>query len=327
MGISLLSLIGLIICIGLCYRITLPELSEPLGKMIDMGGYEMHIIQEGEKSDKPTVVIQAGAGLSTDFFHWLSEGLKDSLRVIRYDRIGLGKSDPLDAPRDPEAVARRLYELLKKAGESPPYLLIGHSIGGPQIRVFAELYPDEVQGLFFLDATHPDHVERYDAPKQTSFKYKAYLVSIELQAFLSDVGVMPLIDRLWGTPYYGQGLPDEANQRFKEAMRDGKAFRAFKEEMRNYYSTIARSGQVEDFGSLAIRAFYAVPEDPVERQRKREKLVEKINKYGKHKEYSEISSNAEGIEMPGNHVSIFTEQNNADFICEEVLEVVRELEY
>ena len=87
----------------------------------------------------------------------------------------------------------------------------------------------------------------------------------------------------------------------------------------------SRSGEVEDFGSLPIRAFHAVPEDRVQRARNREKLMQKIS-FGKHKEYAELSTNAKGIEIPGNHVSIFTEKENAAIICEEVMKVLRELE-
>ena len=323
-GIFLIAFLGLIVLVGLGYRFFLPQPHEPLGELIDMDGYQLHIVLAGEKSDKPTLVIEGGGGLSTEFYHWLSEDLKDHLRVIRYDRIGIGQSDALDSPRDPETVARRLHALLNKAGESPPYIMMGHSTGGPQIRVFTELYPDEVQGLFFLDATHPDHVVRYNAPKQTSFKYRGYLASIELQAVLCDLGILPLYDRLFGTPYYGPGLPDTINDRFKECLRNGKAFRGYKEETKYYYATLERSGQLEDFGDLPIRAFHAVPEDPVERELKREKLQTKIQ-FGKHKEYADLSTNGKGIEIPGNHVSIFTERDNAAIICGEVIQLLEEL--
>lgn len=325
-GIFIFSFLGLIIIAGLSYRLFIPEGPEPMGEMIDMDGYQLHILQAGEKSNLPTLVIEGGGGLSTEFYHWLSEDLKKHMRVVRYDRIGIGKSDALDAPRDPETVARRLHALLEKAGESPPYLMMGHSTGGPQIRVFTELFPDEVEGMFFLDATHPDHVERYNAPKETSFKYKGYLASIEILAVLCDLGIFPLYDQLFGTPYYGPGLPDSVNRSFKECLRNGKAFRAYKEETRYYYRTLERSGRKEDFGSLPIRAFHAVPEDPAERESKRNMVQKKI-KQVRHKEYADLSSNGKSIEIPGNHVSIFTERVNAAIICKEVLKLLDELGY
>jgi pimeloyl-ACP methyl ester carboxylesterase len=286
----------------------------------------MHIVAEGAKNDKPTLVIEGGGGLPTDYFHWLNEDLKDSLRVVRYDRIGIGFSDAVESLRDPETVAKRLHALLEKAGEKPPYLMMGHSTGGPQIRVFTELYPEEVAGMFFLDATHPDHIQRYNAPTPTSFKFKGYIASIELQAILCDLGVFPLFDELFGTPYNGPGLPDHINKRFKACLQNGKAFRAYKEETNYYHETLERSGRVEDFGDLPIRAFHAVPEDVQERAIKSEKLATKI-KLGKHKEYADLSTNGKSIEIPGNHVSIFTERSNAAIICKEVIQLLHELGY
>ncbi|MEL6257022.1 MAG: alpha/beta fold hydrolase [Bacteroidota bacterium] len=327
MGLSFFSFLFVITLAGLGYRLFFAEPYEPLGKMIDMDGYQLHILQAGEKSDKPTLVIEGGGGLTTEFYHWLSEELKDSMRVVRYDRIGINHSDEISSPRDPETVANRLHKLLQKAGESPPYVMMGHSTGGPQIRVFTELYTDEVKAMFFLDATHPDHVIRYNAPEQTSFKYKGYLASIEGQAILCDLGIFPLYDKLFGTPYFGEGLPEEMNQRIKGQFQTGKTFRAYKKETEYYYATLERSGKVEDFGALPIRAFHAVPPDSEWRKVYDAKVRERIKLYGKHKEYAELSSNGKSIEIPGNHVSIFSRKENAEIICKEVIDVVKELGY
>jgi len=325
MGISFVSILLLIIASGLVYRIFMPEPNQPLGKLVDMGNYQLHVVSAGEKSSKPTLVIEGGGGLTTEFYHWLSEGLKDSMRVVRYDRIGINHSDETSASRDPEAVARRLHTLLKKAGESPPYVMMGHSTGGPQIRVFAELFPNEVKAMFFIDATHPDHVVRYNAPKKTSFKYKGYLASIELQAILCDLGIFSLFDTLFGTPYFGEGLPDEINQRIKEQFQIGKTFRAYKRETEYYYATLERSGKVEDFGTLPIRAFHAVSPDTEWRRKHDKKIHKRIKLYGKHKEYAELSTNGKSIEIFGNHISIFTDKENAAIICKEVIQVLKEI--
>jgi pimeloyl-ACP methyl ester carboxylesterase len=245
------------------------------------------------------------------------------MRVVRYDRAGLGHSDECTTPRDPETVAKELHLLLEKAGESPPYLLMGHSIGGPYIRVFTELYPDEVMGMVFLDATHPDHIARYNAPKKTDFKYKGYLWTIKDQAFLSDIGILPVYDKLVGTPYYGPGLPDEINHNFKEVLYNGKSFRGYAKEMEHYYDILERSGQVEDFGSLPILAFNAISEDPGQRQKDSEKF-DSIRNLGNHKEYAELSTNGKYIAIPGNHLSIFTKKENAAIICGEVMCLLEE---
>ncbi|MEL6134774.1 MAG: alpha/beta hydrolase [Bacteroidota bacterium] len=302
-GLASLSLLGFIILAGLIFLLLTPAPQPPQGKLVDVGGYKLHIVGEGEKGNSPTLVIEGGAGLPTEFTYWLNEGLKDRVRVIRYDRAGIGHSDKCVTPRDPETIARELHRLLEAAGESPPYIMMGHSLGGPYIRVFTELYPDEVRGMFFLDATHPDHVVRYNVMKESDVKFKVFLWSIELQAILSDLGIMSLVDKVWGTPYRGEGLPEEINDRFKEHLRNGKTFRAFKEEIRYYHTTLKRSGELEDFGDLPIRAVSAVSEDPTTRQLAAEK-AQNTPKRGTHKEYFELSSNGKHIQIPGDQTQL-----------------------
>lgn len=325
LGLTFMSLLGMIVLAGLVFRLLEPKSYEPIGTLIDVNGTRLHIIQAGEKSEAPTLVIEGGGGLPTEFSYWLEKGLKDSMRVIRYDRAGIGHSDECTTARDPETIARELHTLLEKAGEEPPYIMMGHSLGGPYIRVFTEIYPDEVKAMFFLDATHPDHVARTNAIKETDFKYKAYVWSIGAEALIADLGIMRLIDEVYGTPYFGEGLPDEMNARFKHFIGRGKIFRAYQQEIKHYYITLARSGEVEDFGDMPIRAFSAIHTGVDKSQMG---LQEDYRPFpdGKHKEYADLSSNGKQINIVGNHLTLFTKEENAAIICREVLEVVRELE-
>ena len=89
-------LIVLIILSGLVFRIFSPEPHKPKGKIVNVNGIDLHIQATGIKRNKPTVIIESGASSSTEYYHWLSEGMKDSLRVIRYDRAGNGYSELSD---------------------------------------------------------------------------------------------------------------------------------------------------------------------------------------------------------------------------------------
>ncbi len=307
--------IVLIILAGLIFRLFM-HTEVPEGELINIGKFKLHINSSGEKSNKPTVVIEGGAGLSTEFYHWLNQGLKDSLRVVRYDRAGLGYSDECVTPRDPETIAHELHTLLEKSGESPPYIMMGHSLGGPYIRVFTELYPDEVVAMFFLDATHHDHIERYNAPKASSFRFKGFMAFTGLQATVADMGILSLFDRLVGTPYYGEGLPDEINSRIKGLLNNGKSFRGYKQEMKHYYATLKRSAQTDDFGSLPIRSFTAIREHSENEKSKEDK---------EYKEFEDLSTNGKHFGIVGNHVTVFSKKENANVICKEVLRVVNTL--
>lgn len=75
--------------------------------------------------------------------------------VVAYDRAGNGESADDGQPPTPQHVARRLHALLAEAGARPPYVLVGHSWGGPLITMFQSLYPGEVAGLVYVDPTWP----------------------------------------------------------------------------------------------------------------------------------------------------------------------------
>jgi pimeloyl-ACP methyl ester carboxylesterase len=67
----------------------------------------------------------------------------------------MGWSDPAPGPRDADAIAAQLHDLLQAAGVTGPIVLMGHSIAGIYIRDYASHYPDQVQGLIFVDASTP----------------------------------------------------------------------------------------------------------------------------------------------------------------------------
>ena len=254
-------LLALIVIAGLVVRIFSPKPHKPLGKLVSIGDFKLHINATGEKSHKPTLVIEGGSGTATEYYHWLSEGLKDSMRVVRYDRAGIGYSDECITPRDPETIAHELHQLLEKAGESPPYIMAGHSLGGPYIRVFTELYPGEVEAMFLLDATHPKRVERITSiPKESSWRHKLFMGTQRVQPILADMGILMLYDLMFG-PSFGremEGIPDEMNSRSVDFLINGKYARAVVEEMAYYYSCLERAGRVTDFGELPIRVFTPV---------------------------------------------------------------------
>lgn len=126
----------------------------PPGKLVDVGGYRLHLNCTGKSG--PTVVLIAGAG---DFsFDWglVQPGVSRFTRGCSYDRAGLAWSEPGPTPRTMRQDAYELHMLLKAARIRGPYVLVGHSIGGLIARVYAEQYPDEVAGMVLIDSTHED---------------------------------------------------------------------------------------------------------------------------------------------------------------------------
>lgn len=334
-GLSIGSLLSLIILAGLVVRIFGPTPHQQLGELVDIGDFKLHINSTGEKSNKPTLVIEGGGGTATEYYHWLSEGLKDSIRVVRYDRAGIGYSEASNTPRTPEVIARELHQLLEKAGESPPYIMAGHSLGGPYIRVFTELYPDEVEAMFLLDATHPERVERITSiPRESSWKYKLFIATQRAQVVLADMGILMLYDMIAG-PSFGrkmEGIPDEITNRTVDFLINGKYARAMTDEMEYYYSTLQRAGRVTDFGTLPIRVFTSedkeIPEDVYQKYLKKGKDLRKNQRISGdlQKDYLNLSTDSKLFEINGGHNTIYTKKENAAIICQEVIQLLGELE-
>ena len=132
---------------------------KPPGRLVDVGGYRLHLDCAG--AGGPTVVLIAGAG---DFsFDWslVRPGASRFARVCSYDRAGLAWSDLGPTPRTMRQDAYELHTLLARAGVAPPYVLVGHSIGGLIARVYAAQYPREVAGVVLVDSTSEDTTLSY----------------------------------------------------------------------------------------------------------------------------------------------------------------------
>ena len=131
--------------------------SRPESMRVDVGGYKLHIRCMGE--GKPAVILDAGLGGSAADWNRVQRGLAATTRVCTYDRAGYGNSDPGPFPRTSSRIAAELRTLLEGARIPPPYILVGHSFGGYNMRMFAGLYPDETVGLVLVDAPHEGQVE------------------------------------------------------------------------------------------------------------------------------------------------------------------------
>ena len=115
------------------------------------------ISYSGICGDPPTVVFQSGLGDGMSVWNSVIHQLPRTVSLFAYDRPGYGGSASAPGRRDPCAIAGELREALRAAGYRPPYVLVGHSLGGIYQYAFAKLYPREVGGILLIDATHPDH--------------------------------------------------------------------------------------------------------------------------------------------------------------------------
>ncbi|KFF23782.1 alpha/beta fold hydrolase [Chryseobacterium vrystaatense] len=315
---------------GLCYRIFSPK-PVPPGKLVDVNGTSLHVRAEGEKKSLPTIIIEAGAHSNTDMLHWLAEGLKNNTRVIRYDRDGKWFSESSNKDHiSPEFYAHQLHELLEKIGEKPPYLLVGHSMGGPYNRIFRDLYPNEVEGMVFIDSSHPEQWKRL-AQKELVPKEQTKILKIG--SILADLGILGIYNNTLGKAVYqGDGLPIEVHSRSRSlTSNSGDVYRMFLRENELNNEVLKRAGKAKDLDSLPVLVFTAT-EQYKESQKKRyrkegidpEKEVQLW--FNMQKELKELSSNGKQIVMDASHGTIITKKENADIISKEILLLSEKIE-
>lgn len=126
----------------------------PLGELVDIGGYRMHLYCTG-KGDQ-TVVLSPGSGDFSFDWHLVQQSLSASARVCSYDRAGTGWSDTGPQPATMRQEAHDVRAALQRAKERGPFILVGQSLGGLVVRVFAQQYPRDTAGVVLVDATSPD---------------------------------------------------------------------------------------------------------------------------------------------------------------------------
>jgi pimeloyl-ACP methyl ester carboxylesterase len=159
----------------------------PRGHLVQAGSIRMNIDCSGQGS--PTVVLETGSGGPSVDWLMVQPEVAKFARVCSYDRAGYGWSDSGPEPRSSLQIAHELKQLLEAAGEKGPYVLVGHSMGGYDIRVYTGQYPNDVAGIVLVDASHedqelraPESIRKWsqDSRKHPGWKKLKYFVQLSL---------------------------------------------------------------------------------------------------------------------------------------------------
>lgn len=126
------------------------------GRLVDVGGRKLHLHCTG--AGAPTVVLEAGASAFAIDWSLVQPEIARTNRVCSYDRAGHGWSDPAKAVTTPERVALDLHAALAAAGEKPPYVMVGASMGGIYVRIYQARHPDDIVGMVLVDPAHEDRL-------------------------------------------------------------------------------------------------------------------------------------------------------------------------
>lgn len=125
-----------------------------LAEEISLGDFSISHVDCG--SDNPTVIIEAGLNQSKRSYFGLQKNLMSTARVITYDHAGTGESTISGNPRTLPFYVQELESFIASKNLKPPFIIIGHSMGGYVARYFAHMHPNDVAGLVLLDSAHED---------------------------------------------------------------------------------------------------------------------------------------------------------------------------
>jgi pimeloyl-ACP methyl ester carboxylesterase len=117
------------------------------------GGRQVEFTRMG--TGGPVVVFEAGGGMRMTTWKKVLPAVAAFTNAVAYNRAGFGNSSPVNAPRNGPTIVRELRAFLQDVGLNPPYVLVGHSLGGLYMQLFTRLHPDEVAGLVLVDPTPP----------------------------------------------------------------------------------------------------------------------------------------------------------------------------
>jgi thioesterase domain-containing protein len=128
-------------------------------RITQVEGRAVEIELQGQGS--PSVVFESGLGDDLSPWSEVASSIANRTTCLSYSRAGYGQSATSKSPRrDQQTVAAELDELLQSLNLPPPYILVGHSLGGVYVQAYAAAYPQKVAGLVLVDPTHPDQLAR-----------------------------------------------------------------------------------------------------------------------------------------------------------------------
>jgi len=221
----------------------------PTGKIINIGERNIHLNCKGK--GKPIVVFESGLDTSGSLsWSMVHDEIAKTTRACSYDRAGMMWSDLRYGYQEliGKAIAEDLNKALLNAGENPPYVLVGHSFGGPYITIFTKYFGSSVAGLVFVDTSHPDQVEIFKEYKEPFVNLILYAVMDFFEPIWSDVGL---------TRYFAESNDDRL---INQSLKDEQATDAYSpssglaltKESQSYVQTLNEAGSFRSFGDRPL---------------------------------------------------------------------------
>ena len=247
--ISIIGLVILLLAVGIVVAGTIAKSNlakkyPAPGQLVDVGGYKMHINCVGQGS--PTVILEAGMGDSSLIWTYVQPEIANTNQVCSYDRAGYGWSEAGPYPRTTLNEVQELHTLLANANITGPFVMVGHSLGGVNVRVYAHQYPDEVVGMVLVDSAHEDQTLFPEIQKINEQGLK----QLGLLKFLSYSGLMALAPQNIPNP----GLPEDVYAQYQAINATNRNIDTYATEMTAGNDSFAdvRSLHITSFGNMPL---------------------------------------------------------------------------
>jgi pimeloyl-ACP methyl ester carboxylesterase len=275
----------------------------PPGRLVDLDGTPMHLRVLGE--GRTTVLLETGLGGMSSAWGWIQPEAAQFSRVVAYDRAGLGWSAEASGTGSAVAAARRLRALLKHCGILPPFVLVGHSMGGLLVRVFADLFPAEVRGVVLIDAVHPDQHLRSAAIAEHMQGGFRLLRSVPLLTRLGYVRLAGLFSA------WSEGLPERQAAESQVFLSDYRHLKTTRDECLAWDTLCAEARGTADLGDRPL-AVVTAGKDVLEGHPKLQG------------ELAALSSDSIHLVVPGaDHVTLVTQRDHARAVVRAIRHVVQ----
>jgi len=220
------------------------------GQLIDVGGHRLYLHCTG--SGSPTVVLESGAGESSAYWGWIAPAVARDTKVCVYDRAGRGFSEPASSRQDGVGAATDLHTLLDRAHVAGPYVLVGHSSGGPYVQIFATRYPDQVAGMVLLDGQPPNVLTKL--PGFPAF-LNTYRTANALFPSLARIGVFRLVN----LSSFGS-LPPQARDEERATQSSAELARSQHDEFAELQTALTQAQALKTLGDKPLIVVTAAKE-------------------------------------------------------------------
>ena len=193
----------------------------------------------GSDDSKYTVILDAGLSCCSIDWYYIQPQVSEFSKVISFDRAGYGWSSSIKGKYTSDNVVEDLIKVLEKLNAKPPYVLVGHSFGGLNMRLFASKYPEKVAALILIDSVHEKRYLSSEWDEERKNIHKKNLRLFRLGYITSSLG----IPRLLKQPVGRKRLPEPYQKYINYIGYNPKAFEAVYKEL--FYSEESAS-QLKD---------------------------------------------------------------------------------